>query len=40
MSIGADSLEYLCIEDLDGMTKGLPICKACFDGVYPVELKE
>ena len=37
MSIGADSLEYLCIEDLDGMTQGLPLCKACFDGNYPVE---
>ena len=36
MSIGADSLEYLCIEDLDSMTGGLPLCKACFDGNYPV----
>ena len=34
--IGADSLEYLCIEDLDVMTNGLPLCKACFDGKYPV----
>lgn len=34
--IGADSLEYLCIEDLDVMTGGLPTCKACFDGNYPV----
>ena len=32
--IGADSLEYLCIEDLDEMTHGLPLCKACFDGRY------
>ena len=35
--IGADSLEYLCIEDLDVMTGGLPTCKACFDGNYPVK---
>ena len=35
--IGADSLEYLAIEDLDVMTSGLPLCKACFDGHYPVE---
>lgn len=35
-SIGADSLEYLCIEDLDAMTQDLPTCKACFDGNYPV----
>ena len=34
--IGADSLEYLCIDDLKDMTGGLPLCKACFDGVYPV----
>ena len=34
--IGADSLEYLSIEDLDLMTGGLPLCKACFDGKYPV----
>ena len=32
--IGADSLEYLSIEDLDVMTHGLPLCKACFDGRY------
>ncbi len=35
--IGADTLEYLCIEDLDSMADGLPLCKACFDGKYPVE---
>ena len=35
-SIDADSLEYLNIEDLDVMTQGLPLCKACFDGIYPV----
>ncbi|MCR5687622.1 MAG: amidophosphoribosyltransferase [Lachnospiraceae bacterium] len=35
-SIGADSLEYLDVSDLSEMTGGLPICRACFDGVYPV----
>ena len=34
--IGADSLEYLCIDDLDVMAGGLPLCRACFDGHYPV----
>ena len=36
-SIGADSLAYLRIEDLDGTVNDLPVCKACFDGNYPVE---
>lgn len=35
--IGADSLGYLKKEDLAGMTGELPLCKACFDGVYPME---
>lgn len=35
-SIGADSLEYMSLEDLDYMTNNLPVCKACFDGDYPV----
>ncbi len=35
--IGADSLEYLSIDDLDEMTRHLPLCKACFDGEYPVK---
>ncbi len=34
--IDADSLEYLSIEDLDYMTDHLPVCRACFDGIYPV----
>lgn len=34
--INADSLEYLDIEDLDVMTGGMPLCRACFDGRYPV----
>lgn len=36
--IGADSLGYLKLEDLDQMVEGLPICKACFDGKYPMEI--
>ncbi len=35
--IGADSLGYMSIEDLHEMTGDLPICKACFDNIYPVE---
>ena len=34
--IGADSLSYLRIEDFSRMTGDLPLCRACFDGVYPV----
>ena len=33
--IGADSLGYMRVEDLDEMVSGLPLCKACFDGNYP-----
>ncbi|MBR4588028.1 MAG: amidophosphoribosyltransferase [Lachnospiraceae bacterium] len=33
--IGADSLKYLKLEDLDHMACGKTICKACFDGCYP-----
>ena len=36
-NIGADSLGYMRIEDLPKMTEGLPICKACFDNIYPTE---
>ena len=35
--IGADSLGYLNIERLDEMVDGLPICKGCFNGKYPME---
>lgn len=35
--IGANSLGYMRIEDLSDMVKGLPLCKACFDGIYPHE---
>jgi len=41
-SIGADSLAYIT---LDGMTKATHqpadrLCRACFDGAYPIELPE
>lgn len=35
--IGADTLAYLRIQRLDEMVKGLPICKGCFTGTYPME---
>ena len=35
-SIGADSLIYLQLEDFKTMVGDLPLCKACFDNVYPV----
>lgn len=38
--IGADSLSYLKMERLNEMVSGLPICKACFSGVYPIEPPE
>ncbi len=34
--IGADSLDYLRLEDLSQMTGELPLCKACFDNRYPI----
>lgn len=39
-TIGADSLGYLLIENLTQMTEKLPLCKACFDGHYPINLSE
>ncbi|MCR5736933.1 MAG: amidophosphoribosyltransferase [Eubacterium sp.] len=36
-NIGADSLQYLQIEDFKTMVGDLPICKACFDNHYPVK---
>ena len=35
--IGADSLGYLGIDRLSEMAEGLPICKGCFNGEYPME---
>ncbi len=34
--IGADSLAYLEIDRLGAMAGGLPICKGCFSGKYPL----
>ena len=34
--IGANSLGYMKLEDLEKMTGALPLCKACFDNHYPV----
>lgn len=36
--IGADSLGYMKIEDLQSMVGDLQICKACFDGNYPMDV--
>ena len=36
--IGADSLGYMKIEDLQYMVGDLPLCKACFDNHYPMEI--
>ena len=38
-NIGADSLSYMRIEDFKTMTGDLPLCSACFDGKYPVQVK-
>ena len=41
--IGADSLEYLSLENLDKITEGATIsgfCKGCFTGKYPIEVPE
>lgn len=35
--IGADTLGYLAIERLSEMAEGLPICKGCFTGEYPLK---
>lgn len=38
--IGADSLGYMQAEYLEGMAGHLPLCKACFDGNYPMEIPQ
>ncbi|MCQ2510920.1 MAG: amidophosphoribosyltransferase [Lachnospiraceae bacterium] len=38
--IGADSLGYMRLEDLDATVDDLPLCKACFNGIYPTEIPE
>ena len=35
--IGADSLGYMEIGCLEDMVEGIPLCKACFDGKYPMD---
>ena len=37
--IGADSLGYMQSEYLEGMAGNLPLCKACFDGNYPMDVE-
>lgn len=34
--IGADSLGYMQIEDLQSMTGNMPVCQACFNNDYPI----
>ena len=36
--IGADSLGYLRVEDLKSMVEDLPLCSACFDNRYPMDI--
>lgn len=36
--IGADSLGYMRVEDLPSTVNGLPLCRACFDNHYPMEI--
>lgn len=36
--IGADSLGYMKLEDLQTMVGTLPLCKACFDNGYPIDI--
>lgn len=36
-NIGADSLEYLRVEDFKAMVGDLPLCTACFTNEYPIK---
>ena len=38
--IGADSLGYMKIQDLQSMVGSLPLCRACFDGQYPMDISQ
>lgn len=38
--IGADSLGYMRLQDLEETVDGLPLCKACFEGRYPTKINE
>lgn len=35
--IGADTLGYLEVSRLDRLSEGLPVCKGCFTGIYPLD---
>ncbi|MBQ0079519.1 MAG: amidophosphoribosyltransferase [Eubacterium sp.] len=37
-AINSDSLGYMKLEDLDAIVPGLPLCKACFNGLYPTSI--
>ena len=36
-NIGADSLQYLRVEDFKAMVGDLPLCTACFTNEYPIK---
>ena len=36
--IGADSLGFLPLEELKGLTGNTEFCSSCFDGVYPTKI--
>ncbi|MBQ2744407.1 MAG: amidophosphoribosyltransferase [Lachnospiraceae bacterium] len=38
--IGADSLGYMKIEDLQSTVGDLPICTACFSNIYPMDISQ
>ena len=38
--IGADSLGYMKLEDLETVVGNLSVCKACFDGKYPTDISK
>ena len=39
-AIGADSLAYLPIEAVDKLLPNISLCKACFNGNYPIDIPE
>ena len=38
--IGADSLGYMPVGDLNEMAGGLALCTACFTGTYPMDVPD
>jgi amidophosphoribosyltransferase len=38
--IGADSLGYMPISELQSMVGDLPICRACFNNEYPIDVPD